>query len=154
MRIEKNEKKYASKCQALARDLREHFQALDMDALNASLRDDLVYAALDDTKQTVLAFLCLRRTNAKAAEITHFAAGGDKWTAGAAAALLDRAAADAKTKGARLLSLKAVDPGTGYAPFRAAWDFCARQGFVPVASIDPFPGWEPGRACAVMVKIL
>ena len=153
MKIVKNEKKYASKCLALARDLTEHFTPSTMKHLSADLQSDLLYAALDDVKN-VTGFLCLRRVNAQAAEVTWLAVARNNWDRGPGADLLARAAGDAKGKGARLLVAKLLSPSTEYKPYEKTWSFYAKQGFIVVDTINPYPGWEPGQACAIFVKVL
>ena len=153
MKIVKNEKKYTSRCLALAHDLTEHFTPDTMEALARDLKTDLLYAAVDDAER-VSGFLCLRRTSAQAAAITWLTVARNKWDRGPAAALLDRAAADARAKGARILCLKTLSPDTGYEPLAPAWRFYEKHGFLIVDTIEPYPGWEPGHPCAVMVKIL
>lgn len=39
----------------------------------------------------------------------------------------------------------------GYAKTRA---FYKSLGFIPIAIVDPYPGWRPGNPCQIMVKFL
>ncbi len=60
----------------------------------------------------------------------------------------------ARTAGVRLLEVKTLDASVPSADYAATRLFYERRGFELLESIDLFPGWEPGNACAIYVKNL
>lgn len=54
----------------------------------------------------------------------------------------------------RLLEVKTLADRAGYGPYIRTRRFYAWAGFVHLDTIDPFPGWDPGNPCAILVKVL
>lgn len=68
--------------------------------------------------------------------------------------LLDRVVRDLAESGCAVVEVKTLDASTGYEPYlatRACWE---RRGFVHIDTIDPLPGWQPGKPAAIYVAAL
>jgi GNAT superfamily N-acetyltransferase len=137
-------------CLEIAQGLPEYFNASGIAAMAADLAAHDLLIARDDSR--VLGFLTTCGRSPGVAELTWLAVRRGETGKGIGSALL--AALEARLDHVRLLVVKTLAESAGYAPYVATRRFYARHGFLQVAVIDPYPEWDPGNPCAILVKAL
>jgi GNAT superfamily N-acetyltransferase len=109
-----------------------------------------MWAAYDEER--LLGFLALGRPTPHVLEVHVMGVKPDRHRDGTGRALMEMAAAHARTHGLRFLTVKTLsarDPDPGYAKTRA---FYEAMGFV---AIDEFPElWSPDNPACLMLKLL
>ncbi len=150
-------------CLDLARALEEHFTADALAEIRAALDDQRTYVARDG--DDVVGFATIDRGVPAAhrrgetrddavAELTWIGVRPSRQGDGVGGRLLETAADELADAGVRVLSVKTLAPSVEYRPYEATRRFYEANGFVPVETIDPYPGWEPGNPCSIYVKPL
>ena len=89
-----------------------------------------------------------------AAEILWAAVAAEHRHQGFGSALIDGLLRELAAEGVALVEAKTLDRSAGYAPYEATSGFWRSRGFVQIDTIDPMPGWEPGKPSAILVAAL
>lgn len=139
-------------CLSIAAALPAYFNHAGLAEMKRQLPFQDLYVA--EKGATVEGFAAIKRKNASLAELAWIAVAPDRHGRGTGRALLARVEAALAGHGVRLLEVKTLADTAEYEPYIRTRRFYARVGFVHVETIDPFPGWEPGNPCAILVKVL
>lgn len=139
-------------CLSIAVALPAYFTRTGLAEMKCQLPLQDVYVADEGT--TVVGFAAIERKNAAVAELAWIAVAADRHGRGTGRALLAQVDADLLRAGLRLLEVKTLADTAGYEPYIRTRRFYALAGFVHLDTVDPFPGWDPGNPCAILVKVL
>jgi GNAT superfamily N-acetyltransferase len=96
----------------------------------------------------------VERKGAGVAEILWMAVSSERRRMGIGTRLLSAIEDELRVEGSKLLEVKTLAAEARYAPYDDTRRFYEGSGFLPVETMDPYPGWEPGNPCAIYVKPL
>jgi GNAT superfamily N-acetyltransferase len=137
-------------CYAIATRLPDYFTASGLRALGADLDRGELYGAY--LAGHLVGFALYKELNPEAVELAWLAVDRPYWSRGIGTRLvgesLGRLAARYLACEVKTLAATVLD--AGYARTRR---FYAKLGFIPLEVIDPYPGWEPGNPCQIMVRL-
>ena len=139
-------------CLAVAAALPAYFNHAGLAEMKRQLPLQDLYVA--EKGATVEGFAAIERKNAALAELAWIAVAADRHGRGIGRVLLARVEAALAGDGVRLFEVKTLADTAEYEPYIRTRRFDARAGFVHLETIDPFPGWDPGNPCAILVKVL
>lgn len=152
MEIVQGNKKHIDECLHIARNLPLYFTEDGVKNLSKDINIHQLFVAVESG--FVRGFITLIEKSPYVAEISWLAVQPEHQHKGCGSALVNFVATLLKHKGAKLLEVKTLSPGTDYVPYEITRRFYEKSDFMLVEIIDPYPGWEPGNPCAVYVKIL
>jgi GNAT superfamily N-acetyltransferase len=138
-------------CYAIAARLPEYFTASGLRSLRADLDRGELYGAV--VGERLVGFALYRELNPEAVELAWISVDRPFWSRGVGTRLvstsLERLADHYRVCEVKTLAATVPDPG--YARTRR---FYAKLGFIALEIIDPYPGWEPGNPCQILVRFL
>jgi GNAT superfamily N-acetyltransferase len=136
---------------AIAARLPDYFTASGLRSLRADLDCGELYGAFVGDR--LVGFALYRELNLEAVELAWLAVDRPYWSRGVGTRLvnasLDRLASHYRACEVKTLAAAVSD--AGYARTR---QFYAKLGFIPLEVIDPYPGWESGNPCQILVRFL
>jgi len=141
----------AQACHALAAGLPDYFTARGLANLRADLDAGELYGAFSG--DTIVGFALYKPLNPEAVELAWLAVARRHWSRGVGTRLVDESLARLPKhyRVCQVKTLAATVPDAGYARTR---QFYAKLGFIPLEVIDPYPGWEAGNPCQLLVRFL
>ncbi len=141
----------AQACHALAAGLLDYFTAHGLANLKVDLAAGELYGAF--AGDTIVGFALYKELNPEAVELAWLAVARRHWSCGVGTRLVDESLASLpkRYRVCEVKTLAATASDTGYDRTRR---FYAKLGFVPLEVIDPYPGWEPGNPCQLLVRFL
>jgi GNAT superfamily N-acetyltransferase len=135
----------------IAARLPDYFTESGLKALRADLARGEPYGAF--VGGHLVGFTLYKEINPEAVEMAWLAVDREHWSHGVGTKLvteiLRQLAGHYRACEVKTLAATVSDPG--YARTRR---FYAKLGFIPLEVIDPYPGWEPGNPCQIMVRFL
>ena len=143
---------YIDSCLAIARVLPQYFSELAFPIMSRDFREYRLYVAVDSNE--VVGFISIQSKNSQVVEILWMAVKPGYQRQGVGTLLMNQIVADLKAEGVRLLEVKTLAATVDYAPYVPTRQFYENKGFVHLETIDPYPEWQPGNACAIYVKVL
>lgn len=140
-----------ARCLAIAAGLPDYFNATGLALLREDLAAGEVYGAFDG--ETLIGFAVFKAINSEAIELAWLAVERDRWSHGVGTRLVEVGLAGlaGEYRACQVKTLAATVEDEGYARTRR---FYAGLGFIPLEVIDPYPGWEAGNPCQIMVRFL
>ena len=103
---------------------------------------------------SVVGFAVVEHRGSAAAEILWAATSASRRGHGIGTVLIEHNLDDLRKAGTLIVEVKTLSPAAGYAPYKATYGFWIARGFVHVDTIDPLPGWQPGKPSAVLIAAL
>lgn len=140
-----------SQCEAILRALPEWFgfEAALLQFVDDLARLPTIVAVRGDE---VLGFLALHDHGAEASEVHVLAVRRDCHRQGIGRALMERAEAELKARGVKLLEVKTLGPSSGDAGYAKTRAFYSAMGFIPLEETSAF--WGEQQPALIMVKPL
>ncbi len=143
----------APACAAIVAAAPEHFDADVADEMREAVAaGETAWVAVDGGRP--VGVVLVPRPFAQTAELRYLAVRTEHRSCGIGGALVERAAASLLADGVRLVVVYTLDESIEYAPYERTRAFWRQHGFIRVAVFDPFPGWRPGNAGALLVRAL
>lgn len=139
-------------CLGIARGLPGYFTQSALGSMERDLAAEGLVVAIKDNR--VVGFLCLKAINANASEILWLAVQHSLTGQGIGTLIVDTICRNLASRGVRLLTVKTLASSVDYPPYARTRRFYEKNGFLLIAEIDPYPGWDPGNPCAIYVKPL
>jgi ribosomal protein S18 acetylase RimI-like enzyme len=136
---------------AIAASLPLSFTPSGLELLKESLQSEALFGAYADGE--LAGFATYRELNPDALELTWLAVAPGRQDAGIGERLVVESLAQigAGYRACEVKTLAPTNPDPGYAATRR---FYHRLGFIALEIVDPYPGWDPGNPCLIMVKFL
>jgi ribosomal protein S18 acetylase RimI-like enzyme len=135
----------------IARKNSHFFNSSGLKTMKEDFKIGFLFGAYD--RQELVGFICFKELNEKAVELAWMAVEPEYKGKGVGTSLVN--------EGLKLLSkkyyicemktLSEIDPDPEYAKTRI---FYQKLGFIPLETINPYPGWGKGNPCQIFVKIL
>jgi GNAT superfamily N-acetyltransferase len=138
-------------CYAIAARLPDYFTPAGLRTLRADLDAGELYGAF--VRGRLVGFALYQELNPEAVELAWLAVDRPHWSRGVGTRLVGESLDQLATRyrACEVKTLAAAVPDAGYARTRR---FYAKLGFIPLEVIDPYPGWEPGNPCQILVRFL
>ncbi len=148
MKIRKMIASDQEKCLKIANGLKEWFSRETLEEMQEKLGeyDTFIY----EDKGSIKGFLALQEEFQGVLEVVWIAVKKNCHNKGIGTALLEYIVKN--TDGGKVLKVKTLDNTEVYKPYEATRAFYEKNGFLKIAVIDPYPGWEEGNPCAIYVK--
>lgn len=138
-------------CYTLAASLPDYFNASGLELLKADLVSGDLYGAFEGGE--LIGFAVYKELNREAVELAWLVVAREHWSRGVGTQLVNEslAALPSSYRACQVKTLAATVPDAGYDRTRR---FYAKLGFIPLEVIDPYPDWEPGNPCQILVRFL
>ncbi len=151
MLIETDNKHLIKTCFNIAQALPEHFNQTGLINMAKALETDKLYTL---TEHKLKSFATIQTLNNHLAEITWLATENKSQGKGYGSILLEHIENDLKAQGIKMLKVKTLATEANYEPYEKTLRFYQKLGFIHIESIDPYPGWDAGNPCAILIKII
>jgi GNAT superfamily N-acetyltransferase len=138
---------------AIAESLPKYFTPKALSSIRKDLAGHPFYIAMDDSGQ-IFGFASITQTNKKVAELRWLAVSKDHQRQGIGFAIVNAACRHFRSRGFKLLLVKTLSKKARYKPYNASRRFYEKVGFIHIATIDPYPDWDPGNPCSIYTRIL
>jgi len=142
----------ADACPRIVRELPEFFTRDVPDRVREDIKRHRCWVVGPGTH--VYGFAVVEHREALVAKILWTAVAAEHRNAGLGGALVRAVLRALRAEGVHLVQTKTLDRSAGYRPYEATIRFWERHGFVQTDTIDPMPGWEPGKPSAILVAAL
>lgn len=138
-------------CLRIATALPDYFNATGLDHMRSDLSTGTLFGAYRATD--LIGFALYQELNPEAVELAWLAVQREQWSRGVGTYLVRESLAllPSRYRACQVKTLAATVPSPGYARTRR---FYRKLGFIPLEIIDPYPGWDPGNPCQLMVTFL
>jgi N-acetylglutamate synthase-like GNAT family acetyltransferase len=135
----------------IAQSLPEYFNEGGLNQIKEDLPIQIVFGAYED--DNLLAFISYNEINEQTVELSWLAVKEDKQRKGVGTKLVRESLKEIGQAYdlCQVKTLAETVEDEGYARTR---NFYNKLGFIPIEIIDPFPGWDAGNPCQIMVKFL
>jgi GNAT superfamily N-acetyltransferase len=147
--IEKTKDTRAS--QAIVASLPDYFTGSGMAVLDSDIQSGELYGAFMGDR--LVGFALYKELNPESVELAWLAVEREYWSRGIGTKLVRESLGHLRLhyRACEVKTLAATVADAGYARTRR---FYAKLGFIPIEVIDPYPGWEPGNPCQILVRFL
>jgi ribosomal protein S18 acetylase RimI-like enzyme len=135
----------------IARDLPDFFTDAALENIRKSLSEEMIFNAYGNND--LVGFLTAKERNSYVVELTWMAIKRDFQKQGMGSKLLENAL-DSLRKKYRIAYVKTLDSSVNDAGYSKTRKFWIGNGFYQLETIDPYPGWDPGNPCLILVKPL
>ncbi|MBI3973074.1 MAG: GNAT family N-acetyltransferase [Chloroflexi bacterium] len=141
----------AEACHALAAGFPDYFTARGLEILKVDLAIGELYGAF--AGDTLIGFALYKELNPEAVELAWLAVARRHWSRGVGTRLVNETLTGLPNqyRACEVKTLAATVPDAGYDRTRR---FYSKLGFIPLEVIDPYPGWDPGNPCQILVRFL
>lgn len=135
----------------IARRNPHYFNSPGLKAMGKDFKMGLLIGAYSENK--MLGFISFKELNDQVIELTWMAVDPDCQNQGIGTLLVNEGfkLLPKKYRVCQMKTLSEVDPDPQYARTR---NFYKKQGFIPLETINPYPGWGKDNPCQIFVKIL
>lgn len=136
---------------SIAKSLPNYFTETGLKDVEQACRAEKLFGAYVENK--MVGFLTLKELNPEAIELTWMGVLADFQGQKIGTKLVERVLENLgdQYKLCEIKTLANTSEDVGYEKTRNFWK---KAGFVQLEIIDPYPGWEPGNPCVIMVKPL
>lgn len=135
----------------LATALPDYFNAAGLEHLQSDLTGGELFGAYHTAE--LIGFALYTALNPEAVELAWLAVERGYWSQGIGTRLVNESLA-LLPPGPRVCEVKTLAATVSYAPYARTRRFYANLGFVPLEVIDPYPGWDSGNPCQLLVRCL
>lgn len=136
---------------AIAKDLPDFFNEEGYRNMQKDFEKDTIYGAYEDDK--MVGFVSYKKLNSQALELSWLGVFKEYQGKGVGTKLVTESLEDmgAEFEVCMVKTLSEVDPDEGYKRTRG---FYKKLGFIPLETIDPYPGMSEGNPIQIFVKLL
>ncbi len=136
---------------SIAKSLPDYFSETGLKDIGQACRNEKLFGAYKDNK--MIGFMTLKELNPEAIELTWMGVLAEYQGQGTGKMLVERALKSIgdQYKICEVKTLAETVENKGYEKTRNFW---RNAGFITLEVIDPYPGWETGNPCVIMVKPL
>ncbi|MGI8761878.1 MAG: GNAT family N-acetyltransferase [Jatrophihabitantaceae bacterium] len=143
----------AEECVAIVRASPDYFAPETHSEIAQGMASGKGWVACEATGE-IVGFLLVERGFTRAAEILHAAVAPGRRSRGIGTKLVTEVLRQLSVDDTDLVLVKTLDGSAEYPPFAPTRAFWKRLGFIQIAVIDPFPGWQVGNPAALLVRSL
>jgi ribosomal protein S18 acetylase RimI-like enzyme len=143
----------ADGCVAIVKASAEYFSSATHSEIAQGVVSGRCWVA-HEADGAIVGFVLVDRRFGRAAEILHAAVSPNRRSRGIGTTLVTDVLSDLRAGDVDLVLVKTLDQSADYPPFERTRAFWKRLGFIQIAVIDPFPGWQAGNPAALLVRSL
>lgn len=135
----------------IAQSLPDYFTPAGLTAIENAVKTERLFGAYLDRQ--MIGFATCKALNPQAVELTWMGVLPAYQGQGVGTQLVKAILAMLPSE-CTLCEVKTLAPTVGDEGYRRTRSFYRKLGFIPLEIIDPYPGWEPGNPCLILIKSL
>lgn len=136
---------------SIAKSLPGYFNAGGLKEIEKAVENEILFVAYVNSE--AVGFLTVREANKDVVELTWMGVLPEYQSKGVGTQLLHKTLEVLKGNYKMVYGKTLADTveDEGYSQTRNFW---FKNGFMPIETIDPYPGWDPGNPCLIFAKPL
>jgi ribosomal protein S18 acetylase RimI-like enzyme len=135
----------------VAQKLPDFFNAGGLKQIEEDTKRHILYGAYLDAE--LVGFATYKEINPDAVEMSWLAVLPEKQGLGVGAKLVNDSLNELGSE-YKVCEVKTLSETSSYEPYKKTRSFYKNIGFVPIETIDPYPGWGEGNPCQIFVRFI
>jgi len=135
----------------IAKALSEYFNEGGLKLIKESVKNEVLYGAFEGDK--MIGFTTYKILNPEAIELSFIGILPDYRGKGTGSFFVQETLKEIGS-GYKVCEVKTLAETVEDENYARTRNFWRKQGFIPIEIIDPYPGWDPGNPCQILVRLL